>query len=249
MSVSIILFAMTTFFVAAFLKGLSGMGFATICLAVMAMALDVKLAIALVILPSLSSNLLVMYEAGRFREAVARFWVMIVCALPGLGLGLWLLRTTGSEVPRGVLGGMLLLYGLWGLFGLRGAGGDIPFPRGVWFQAPVGLLNGLVNGLTGSQVMPVLPYLVSLRLDKDLFVQTINLSFTVSSVVMLFGLGRLGVLTVSTAAWSLLGIVPVALGIRLGSRLRRRFSEEAFRRVIMVMLTVFGVALMGRALS
>jgi hypothetical protein len=37
--------------------------------------------------------------------------------------------------------------------------------------APVtGLATGIVNGLTGSQLMPVLPYLMALHLERERFV-------------------------------------------------------------------------------
>jgi hypothetical protein len=45
-----------------------------------------------------------------------------------------------------------------------------------------------INGLTGSQLMPVLPYLMALHLDRERFVQAINCSFTASSIVMAIGL-------------------------------------------------------------
>lgn len=41
-------------------------------------------------------------------------------------------------------------------------------------RVPTGFLTGFINGLTGSQVMPVLPYLFSLNLDIKTFVQAIN---------------------------------------------------------------------------
>lgn len=66
--------AFIAFFIASFLKGLTGLGFSTLCLGFLVVFLDLKLAIPLVVLPSLSSNIMVMVEAGRFLEALKRFW-------------------------------------------------------------------------------------------------------------------------------------------------------------------------------
>ena len=105
-----------------------------------------------------------------------------------------------------------------------------------------------INGVTGSQVMPVLPYLLALRLPTDLFVQSINVSFTLSSLVMLAGLGRLGLLDADIAITSAAGVVPVALGIWLGGRIRRRLSESSFRRAVLISLLLLGVSLVVRGL-
>ena len=241
-----IVLALSAFFVSAFLKGITGLGFSTICLGLIASLVDIKLAIPLVLLPSLSSNVLVMIDAGRFLEAVHRFWVLFLSALPGLALGLWLLDTVSTDTARLVLGAVLFAYGLWGL-----AGAEPMVPRRLEraLNAPVGFATGVVNGLTGSQVMPVLPYLIGLKLDKDLFVQAINVSFTASSLVMLAGLGKLGLLSWSIAGVSAAGILPVAMGIWLGGKIRRRIPDALFTRIVLGLLVLLGLNLMARILN
>lgn len=64
------LFICCAFFTASFLKGLTGLGFSTICVAILAVFIDLKLAVPLVFIPSLSSDILVMIDAGRFVELV-----------------------------------------------------------------------------------------------------------------------------------------------------------------------------------
>ncbi len=59
-------------------------------------------------------------------------------------------------------------------------------------QGPAGFANGVVTGLTGSQVMPLLPYMMSLELQPDRFVQAVNLSVLLSSLVLAAALAVLG---------------------------------------------------------
>lgn len=231
------------FFLAAFLKGVTGMGFSTICLGLIAAFVDIKLAIPLVIFPSLSSNVLVMMDAGRFVEALKRFWILFLSALPGLALGLILLDSVSNDVARLVLGVVLFAYGLWSLVKAAPA---LPPRLEPVLNAPVGFVTGVVNGLTGSQVMPVLPYFVALKLDKDLFVQSINISFTASSLVMLLGLSNLGLLSWSIAGVSAIGIPLVAAGIWLGGKIRRRIPDEQFTTVVLVLLMLLGLNLMAK---
>lgn len=238
LTISIIL---ATFLFAAFLKGTSGLGFATTCVGIMAAYLDPRIAIPLVIIPSLASNAFVMVDAGGFFPILRRFWPMYISSLPGLALGLWLLDGGDASLSRGVLGTAMLLYGTWGLWG-----GKLSLPEKPWLFWPVGLTTGLVNGLTGSQVMPILPYLMSLKLTKDELVQAINSSFTLASLIMLAGLGKLGLFNTEIAIISTAGIIPVAVGIWLGGRVRRALPETVFRKVVLWLLVVLGSGLIAK---
>jgi uncharacterized membrane protein YfcA len=235
-----IAYVLLAFLTAAFLKGITGLGFSTICLGLLASFVDIKIAIPLAIIPSLSSNLLVMVDAGGFRQALGRFWIVYVAAIPGLVLGLWLLGSVQSSVARTTLGVVLLVYGAWGLLRTQTA---LPAKLEKPLAAPVGFVTGIVNGLTGSQVMPVLPYFMALELPVNVFVQAINISFTVSSVVMLSGLVNLGLMDWSKAGVSVRGIVPVAGGIWAGGKVRKAVPESVFRRLVLALLVALGVGL------
>ncbi len=236
--------AFGAFFIASFLKGLTGLGFSTLCLGLLAVFIDLKLAIPLVFLPSLSSNLIVMVQAGRFLEALKRFWPLYFSALPGLVVGILFLKGSSSELPKAILGTVMFLYGVWGL---RSGIGSLSETNEKRLKLPIGLLSGLVNGATGSQIMPIMPYLLSLKMDRDLFVQTINCSFTISTLVMMAGLGKLGLVTQSVVCLSAGGIVPVILGIFLGGKLRKRVSEERYRKLVLILLIILGASLVLRS--
>lgn len=236
--------AFGAFFIASFLKGLTGLGFSTLCLGLLAVFIDLKLAIPLVFLPSLSSNLIVMVQAGRFVEAFKRFWPLYFSALPGLVVGILFLKGSSSELPKAILGMVMFLYGVWGL---RSGIASLSEANEKRLKLPIGLLSGLVNGATGSQIMPIMPYLLSLKMDRDLFVQTINCSFTISTLVMMAGLGKLGLVTQSVVYLSAGGIVPVILGIFLGGKLRKRVSEERYRKLVLILLIILGASLVLRS--
>ena len=238
----IIIFIFATFLFASFLKGTAGLGFATTCIGVMASYLDMRLAIPLVIIPSLLSNAFVMIDAGGFLSVFRRFWFLYVAALPGLAVGLWLLGGGDTVLPRAVLGVSMVLYGIWGLWG-----GRFSLPHTPWLAGIIGLMTGLVNGLTGSQIMPILPYLMSLDITKDELVQAINTSFTFASLIMFVGLNKLGFFTMEIAIISTVGIIPVALGIWLGGRVRRMLPETVFRTVVLVMISLLGAGLVAKA--
>ena len=233
------------FFFAAFSKGITGMGFATTCLPVIALAMGLEVALPLVLVPSVASNIIVQVEVGHFRESVRRFWPMVVAAMIGVVIGLVLLTWMEARAAGAALGVVLFVYGL---FALKTPNLTLP-PHLEKPLGPVtGLTTGVINGLTGSQLMPVLPYLMALHLDRERFVQAINCSFTSSSIVMAIGLSKIGLMNVETALVSTIGVIPVWVGLKLGGKIRRRLAPELFRKLVIYMLMASGVLLLIRAI-
>jgi uncharacterized membrane protein YfcA len=232
------------FFFAAFVKGTTGLGFSTTALPFLVLSLGLKETLPLLIVPSVTSNIIVMRDAGGFRPALRQFWPLYVAAIPGLLVGLYLLSWLNPVASAGVLGLVLIAYCLFAMaqpeFRLR--------PRVArMLTVPTGLINGVFNGLTGSQVMPALPYLMSLHLPAERFVQVINILFTGSSVVMALGLAKLGLLTPAVLLISATGLVPVFVGVFLGSKLRRWLAPKMFRIAVLAVLLVLGASMALRS--
>lgn len=231
------------YLVAAFVKGATGLGFSTSALPILALGLGLKSAMPLVIIPSLISNAIVMKQAGHFGETLRRFWPMFLATVPGLLIGLAVLDFIDSLVAGAILGVVLIAYGV---FTLLRPGRPLSVRLGRKLAPFSGFLTGMVNGMTGSQVMPVLPFLLALRLDPKRFIQAINISFSLSSLIMAVGLAKLGLMTIDSIWISLAGLIPVYLGTRLGGVVRQRMDAETFRRVVLVMLIAFGLVLVGK---
>lgn len=230
---------------AATAKGVTGLGFSTTCLAIVALTVGLKNALPLLIIPSVSTNLMVMFGAGHFPETVRRFWPMYLATIPGVILGLWLLGSV-----NGVMAGMSLGIVLIGYCGFAYANPELRLPARLErpLQPVSGILTGIVNGATGSQVMPSMPFLMALHLDKDRFVQAINISFTMSSVIMVIGLNRMGLFTAEGVILSIVGTIFAVVGIRIGERVRSRLNTDQFRLAVLAMLTIMGVVLIARAI-
>lgn len=229
-----------TYAFAATAKGITGLGFSTTCLPILVLFMGLKDALALVVVPSICSNLVLMRQAGRFGETVKRFWPMLLALLPGLALGLWILSRIDGVQAGAVLGVMLLL---WCAFSVAKPDLSLP-PKLERPLAPVsGCLTGFINGVTGSQVMPAVPFLMMLNMERNLFVQAINCSFTLSSIVMAIGLGGLGLFDLQDLVISAIGTCFVFLGLQVGTAVRGRLSERLFRNAVLAMLTVMSLSL------
>ncbi len=223
-------------------KGATGIGYSTTALPIIALSIGLDRAMPLVILPSISSNLSVMVSAGEFRAMLVRFRWLYAALLPGLVAGLYLLTRVDTHNAARVLGAVILTYATYAL--VRPAIAT-PSHRERYLNAPVGFLNGLFNGMTGSQIMPVVPYALSLNLSPDAVVQLTNIAFTLSSLVMLIGLNRVGFLDGPVLLLSASGVPIALLGVALGTRLRKRLQPRAFRKAVLLLLCAMALLLIA----
>ncbi len=232
------------YFIAALVKGVTGLGYSSTCLPILTLAFGLKEALPLVLIPSVASNLVVMVSTSGFRGSVQRFWPMLLSAAASVSAGLWALTRMSSESAAAVLGVVLLIYVA---FALANARFRLTEARTRKFEPAIGAATGFVNGLTGSQVMPLIPYLLSLNLAHERFLQASNQSFTLSSAAMFVGLGMAGLMTAQVVAVSVCGLALVALGVRIGRHISRHLAPQAFRTAVLIILAALGVGLILQA--
>jgi len=241
MTEPIFFFVLFALVLSAFIKGSLGLGFSTICLAILANVIELKTAISIVLLPSLISNVIVMLEAGNFRLSLKTFSTMLLMTLPGLALGMLLLHQDDNSLSVSILAVVLIVYGCWGWANRQFTIDQKYIPK---LNPIVGLLTGCVNGATGSQIFPIMPYLLSLSISKNLLVQTINMSFTMGSLIMLTSLILTNNLQTESVVTYALGVIPVSIGVWLGGKVRKRLPEERFKQAVMLLIILLGILLL-----
>ena len=99
---------------------------------------------------------------------------------------------------------------------------------------------------TGVFVIPAVPYLQALSLEKDDLVQALGLSFTVSTVALAAILAHDGALQLAIAGASALALLPALAGMALGQWLRARARPDVFRLCFFAGLLLLGAHLAVR---
>jgi uncharacterized protein len=223
-------------------KGVLGMGLPTITLGLLALVMAPVEAAALLIVPSLVTNFWQMLAGGRFVALCKRLWPFLLMLVPSTMLAAGLLTGPLGAHAGLALGIVLLIYA-----GLALAGW-------TWRVAPsaeratgaaVGIATGLVTGVTGVFVMPAVPYLQAIGLEKDALVQALGISFMVSTAALALGLGQAGAFGIGTALASLVAVAPALAGMWLGQRARARLSIATFRKVFFSGILALGAYLVA----
>ena len=236
----VLLIAALGLFIAGVLKGTTGLGYTTCALPILVTQMELRAAIVVVLIPALASNLLQMWSVGHVRETLLRFGVLYIALIPGIGYGIMLLVEIDQAIAMQTLGSLTLLYAAFALPqpGLRIAP---RFERPL--QLPVGLLNGVLTGLTGSQIIPLVPYMLALQLDPNRLVQAVNIAVAVASAIMGLGLIVAGLMSAQLALVSVLGILPAFAGMGIGNGIRAHIPDRAFRTLVLLVLAGMGLAL------
>jgi uncharacterized membrane protein YfcA len=240
MEFSVIAWAAVGLLLAGIVKGATGLGYSSCALPFLVTAFGLKTAIVLVVVPAMASNVAVMWSAGHLRETVSRFSHFYISTIPGICIGILALIYVEQRSAEMFLGFLIFSYSLYSIF------------RPPLFlaerlqrplQIPTGLLNGFFTGLTGSQVLPLLPYMLSLKLDPDRFVQAVNLSVTLSAGVMVIMLLISGIMNWAGLGFSVLCVAPALIGIAIGTRVRRLIPSTHFRMMVLIILAIIGLFL------
>jgi uncharacterized protein len=233
-----------TFLLAGFVKGVIGLGLPTVAVGVLSLFMLPVHAAMLLVIPSFVTNVWQLAAGPSFRALLRRLWPMMAGVFAGTWLGIGFLTGAHSDRATTALGAALALYGILGLGKVRFS---VPERAEPWASPAVGLLTGLVTGATGVFVIPAVPYLQALGLDKEDLIQALGLSFTVSTIALAVGLADGGSFESSYALVSLLALAPALLGMFFGQWIRLRVKPEVFRLCFFLGLLALGGHLILRS--
>jgi uncharacterized membrane protein YfcA len=228
---------------AGLVKGVTGIGYATCAMPVLALAVGLETAMALVVVPAIASNAALIATGERLFETARRFSPFYLAILPGIACGVPLLAVLDQRMLAQGLGVVTLGY-----VGFAIARPALALPHALErpLALPAGFLNGVLTGLTGSQILPLVPYMLALRLEPAVQVQAINLAVTIASVAMGAALFSAGIMSPQLLLLSSAGAFIAVAGVALGSALSRHLPVETLRRLTLAMLALTALVLIGR---
>lgn len=244
---TVTLFAIVaTFLIAGLVKGVIGLGLPTVSLALLTVALGLPNAMALLLIPSFVTNLWQACAGGNGATILRRLWPFLLMATVTVWLGATALTRVDLALLSALLGVILIAYAATSLAGFRVA---IPSRQEIWVGPLVGSANGILTGMTGSFVVPGVLFLQAIGLPRDMLVQAMGMLFTLSTLALAAALQGNRLLTGELGALSAMALVPAVVGLALGQRVRRRLSEQRFRRVFFVALLLLGAYIVAGALG
>ena len=242
---SLLILIAAAFLLAGFIKGVLGLGLPTVSMGLLAVTMPPGQAIAIVIVPAIVTNIWQTFGGPYLRDIMRRLWPLMVGTVIGIWLNAGLL--TGPYAPYGtvVLGVLLVIYAIIGLskFNFR-----VARRNEKWIGGIVGLVTGAVSAATGVQVIPSMPFMQAIGMEKDELVQALGVFFTVATIALAFNITASGLLTAATALPGAVAMVASFAGMFIGQAVRTRMQPDVFRHWFLIAMIFLGLYLAGNAL-
>jgi len=231
-------------FAASFVAGLAGFAFGLVAAAVWLHLLTPLQTAALIV----SYGLIVQgYAVWKLRRAIRldRLLPLLIGSQIGIPFGVELLRWMPAASMRTGVGVFLVAFSLYSLLKVR-----LPpmANAGAVADGGVGALSGIVGGATGlAGIVPTIwAGLRGWSKDEQRAVfQPIAVAIFIGTALWLGGAGSIDR---DTAGLFMIGLPAVLIGTWAGLKLYGRLDDAGFRRVVLVLLLVAGLALIVPAI-
>lgn len=225
-------------------KGIVGLGLPTIAMAILANVVSLRTAVAILIVPLLVSNLWQVVQVGAVGTLAKRFGLLNAAAGAGLWIGTEILFSVDPRWMQVALGVLLIANA-----GMQVLGNMPIIPRRheTALSVPVGLVSGIIGGMTGSQGIVIAVYLASLNLTRDEYVQGIGLSFFLTGLIWVVAIWANGGITSETLPLSALALVAALAAMAIGTRIRRHLPQARFRQAVFIAMALMGANLIVKA--
>ena len=230
-----------------FAKGVVGFALPLIALSVAGSFLRYEVAVALLIVPMLVSNLFQALRSGLGPAwaSLRRFWWLNLVLVTGIALAAQLVVVLPDRLLFGILGAAVCLFGASQLAGWRPR---LPQGHRLAIETGVAAVAGFFGGLSGIWGPPLIMYLLALGLPKTEMVRVQSLSFLLGSLVLLVAHLHSGVLNAVTLPASCWLVLPTMAAMFLGYRVHDRLDQARFLKATLAVLVLTGLNLLRRAL-
>ena len=234
------------FLLSGLVKGVIGFGLPSVSLALLTATFGLKDAMAIMLIPTLCTNVLQSLMGGHLTFLLKKFGSLIIAAAVGTWLAAGLLAKSDAALLSGLLGLSLASYAGFSLFTPQIK------PPGVhekWLSPLIGAISGLITGLTGSFIMPGVLYLQAIGLPKNVLIQAMGIIFTAATLSLAISLGGHGLLPIRVLLISTIAIIPAFIGMGIGRLVTKRLPENQFRKIFFIGLLLLSCYIIAKALT
>ncbi len=225
------------FFCAGLVQGVSGFGAALLAMPLLVLVLEVREAVTLSLLNGLIINLFLSLHLKSHLDW-RKILPLIVGCVPGIYVGVTILKKMNPAIMKCSLGFLIIAYGLYCLFGRMS---QKRISQGWAYVA--GFATGTIGGAFSAGGPPTIIYTTLTGWKKDEIKATLSAFFFSTTVMALVGHCLTGLTTPYVLGLFGVTALPVLTGVFLGTRLYKRLGTRTYLIVIYYLLIGLGVML------
>ena len=225
---------------AAFVHGAFGFGFPLLATPLLAFGFDLRTAVLLTLIPTVSINLVSILSERRWREALRDYWPIPAFTIAGSFIGTQVLLRVDPEPFRLLLAVVLIGY----LISDHLHRGERAVQVPKWGMALFGLFLGILAGLINIFAPFVVAYALYTQMPVALMVATFNLTFITSKSGQILGFISQGAFDLDAVTLTVVSLPLILAALWLGIRLRKRVDMETYRGMLRTALWVISIGIL-----
>lgn len=231
-------------FVATLIRSAFGFGEALIAVPLLAFVIPLGVAAPLAVLLSITIAAIVVVQDRRRIELRSAGWLLLA-TLPGLPLGVLLLRYGHPALLKGALGIVILAFSLGSL--IHPTPPELRSDSRGWLFG-CGFCAGVLGGAFGMNGPPLVIYGAMRRWPAQRFRATLQAYFLPASLLGLCGFWLAGLWTRAVTRDYLLSLPAMLPAVFLGRAINHRLHGDGFLRCVWAALGCIGAVLIAEAL-
>lgn len=237
--IPIVLFIIIIFFISGIVKGFLGLGLPAAAMAFLTLIMEPTKAISLLFLPLFFTNLAQFFRAPDPLDKARNFWVFAVALMSTIFVTSLFISSYPKSLLTLSIGMVMIIFSIQALLNLKIRVKD----NCVW-HVVFGSASGILGGLSSIWSPPIAMYLMARNYQKEDFIGISGFLFLSGCLPLGLGLYLAGVLNWESVVQSLLGLIFVLLGFRVGEVARGRVPHAQFRKILLIAFFIMGVRLM-----
>lgn len=222
------------------LKGATGAGIPIIAVPVIAAVYDVKVAVAVMVVPNLISNLWQIYKFRSFATDAGFCWKLGIFGAAGAGAGTIALAELPSSFLNLCMAAIVIFYIL---LRLLKPSAQLSMAKARKAVAVVSFLGGILQGAVGVSAPIAVTFLNAIKLARPVFIFTVSIFFASMALVQIPIQIHFGLMTRDIAMLGLLAFIPLLAALPAGDWVGRRISPKMFDTLILAFLAVLAIRL------
>ena len=216
-------------------KGVFGIGFPVVAMAILPLFITPISAITVIALPIVVTNIQQLFSEKEWRHIIIKYRYMALFMLLASFLSSQILTQISVDLITAIIGFALALFAIYSLFNFT-----LPITTHSVWQIIAGASSGLLSGMTGIQSTAII-YFASLDISRNEFVGAVGYIFLVGGLGLSIGLINNNLLNSSTVMLSLFGVLFSVVGFKLGSLLRPYIHSELFKKLLFLLMLIIGM--------
>ena len=231
-----------TVVLAGFVHGALGLGFPLVATPLIAVFLDVRVAILITLLPTAAVNIASIWTAKPSLVVLRRYSPLAIASLVGSVIGSMVLTMSSAEPFKLLLALLILLFLYSNQHGSHGREWFVVNP--VWAVVIIGLLGGFSAGTTNVMVAILIMYFLALEIERREMVSAMNLCFLIGKLSQIAVFAAAGLVDMQLVLMTTPLAALALSALWVGQKVSANIPQEKYRRLLRYLLAVLATVLL-----